>query len=82
MGKYEAQSEGYTACSVCGGTSSGTISVSYKKTVEEKSGPWAAEKIVINVILVLFCAPFIYGFIYVKIIERKESKKKEEPRAS
>ena len=75
MGKYEAQSKGYSACSVCGGTSSGTISVSYKKTVEEKSGPWTTKKVILNIVLVLLSAPTIYWLVYVQIKERKEEPK-------
>lgn len=61
MGKQEAISKGYTACSRCGGTSSGTITVTNKKQVEVENSSkniWGA------IGLSVLCTPIAYGFLY------------------
>lgn len=77
MGKQEAISKGYTACSRCGGKSSGTITVTYKKQVEvdgTTKNVWGA------IGLSVLCTPLAYGFIYsllADFISDKLNKKKQ-----
>lgn len=75
MGKQEAISKGYTACSRCGGTASGTITVTYTKRVEVENSSknvWGA------IGLSILCTPMAYLFIYVllaDVIENRKNKK-------
>lgn len=60
MGKQEAISKGYSACSRCGGRASGTITVTYKKQVEvdgTSKNIWGA------IGLSVLCTPLAYLFI-------------------
>ncbi len=61
MGKQLAISKGYTACSRCGGISSGTVEVTYTKKTKVESEP---KRIREPIILSLVLTPTIYFFIY------------------
>lgn len=66
-GKYQAIEEGYFACSVCGGRSSGTITVTYKKKAEidiTTRNAW------LGVPLALLVSILVYAVIYSNISER------------
>ena len=72
MGKQEAISKGYSACSRCGGKSSGTITVTYSKKVKADSMPknfWGA------IGLSLLCTPLAYLFIYLLLPESIEKRR-------
>ncbi len=71
MGKHEATSKGYTACSRCGGRSSGTISVTYTKKIEVDS---TAKNIWGAIGLSVLCTPLAYLFIYVLVADHIENK--------
>ena len=71
IGKYEAEKKGYTACSVCGGTTSGTITVSHIESKVVKGNAWNSQNIILNVGLVVFAAPTLYIF-FCCIVEKKE----------
>ena len=71
MGKHEATSKGYTACSRCGGRSSGTISVTYTKKIEVDS---TAKHIWGAIGLSVLCTPLAYLFIYVLVADHIENK--------
>lgn len=71
MGKQEAISKGYTACSRCGGRASGTISVTYTKKIEVDG---TAKNIWGAIGLSVLCTPLAYLFIYCLISEHIESK--------
>lgn len=71
IGKQEAISKGYTACSRCGGKASGTIDVKYTKQVEvdgTAKNVWGA--IGISVL----CTPLLYGIIYAVFSEIRENR--------
>ena len=72
MGKQEAISKGYTACSRCGGKSSGTISVTYTKQVEvngTSKNIWGA------IGLSVLCTPLAYAFIYFLVVDKIENRR-------
>lgn len=71
MGKHEAISKGYTACSRCGGRSSGTISVTYTKKIEVDS---TAKNIWGAIGLSVLCTPLAYLFIYCLVAAHIEKK--------
>ena len=74
-GRYQAIEEGYIACSVCGGRSSGTITVTYKKRVPYDP---TAKNIGGSIALAIFTSPLIYLFAYVgteSIRENRAAKK-------
>ena len=71
MGKHEAISKGYTACSRCGGRSSGTISVTYTKKIEVDS---TAKNIWGAIGLSVLCTPLAYLFIYCLVAAHKKKK--------
>ena len=72
IGKYEAEKKGYTACTVCGGTASGTITVSHKKSKAVKGNAWCLQSIILNVCLVVFAAPTIY-VIFGCIVKKEDN---------
>ena len=80
IGKYEAEKKGYTACSVCGGTASGTIDVPHAESKEIKGNAWSSQSIILNVGLVVFAAPTIYMFFccFVKKENCETNKKSRE----
>lgn len=72
IGKYEAISKGYSACSRCGGRSNGTITVKYKKQVEvdgTTKNVWGA------IGLSVLCTPLLYLFVYVLVKNHIEDKR-------
>lgn len=64
IGKQEAISKGYSACSRCGGRASGTIDVKYTKQVEVDG---TAKNIWGAIGLSVLCTPLAYLFIYCMI---------------
>ena len=71
MGKQEAISKGYTACSKCGGRSSGTITVTYTKKVEVDNTTkniWGA------IAIAVLTTPLAYLFIYALVADYIENK--------
>ena len=79
IGLYKAKSEGYFACSVCGGTSYGTITVTYQKQVlvGENHVKNIGLNIGLSVITVLIIYPMICGmFNYIR--EQNEYKSYKE----
>lgn len=70
-GKNQAISEGYVACSVCGGKSSGTITVTYKKRVPVDS---TGRNIGGSIALAILCSPLLYGIGYHIVQEIRENK--------
>lgn len=71
MGKQEAISKGYTACSKCGGKPSGTIQTTYKKKVEKDVN--SAGFIVGYIFLGLLVAAAIDGIAYGCIYAYREN---------
>lgn len=72
MGKQEAISKGYTACSRCGGRSSGTITVTYTKKIAQDNttkNVWGA------IGLSVLCTPLAYLFIYVLVRDLVDNKR-------
>ena len=79
IGLYKAKSNGYFACSVCGGKSYGTIIETYenKVLVGENHTKNIALNIGLTAVTTLIIYPMIYGiFSYVK--EQQEYKKYKE----
>lgn len=72
IGKQEAISKGYTACSRCGGRASGTIEVKYTRQVEVDG---TAKNIWGAIGISVFCTPLLYGLIYAGINEIRESRR-------
>ena len=72
MGKQEAISKGYTACSRCGGQSSGTIAVTYTKQVEVDKAP---QNIGGAIALSVLCTPIVYLVIYYLFTELIKEKR-------
>lgn len=72
IGKQEAISKGYTACSRCGGKASGTIDVKYTKKVEVDG---TAKNIWGAIGISVFCTPLLYGIIYAIYSEIRENRR-------
>lgn len=72
IGKQEAISKGYTACSRCGGKASGTIDVKYTKQVEVDG---TAKNIWGAIGISVFCTPILYGIAYAVFAELRENRK-------
>ncbi len=71
MGKQEAIRKGYTACSRCGGKSSGSIAVTYTKKIAVKGKPKSIrEPIFLSVLL----TPTIYFLIYLLLTKQLKTK--------
>lgn len=77
MGLYEARNAGYSACSRCGGHSSGTIEVSYQKKVYYDP---IGRNIGGSIALSLLCGILVYGFIYSMWSSYQEDKAYRTPR--
>ena len=69
MGKNEAISKGYSACSKCGGKASGTIQTTYKKRVEKDN---SSRNIWGSILLSIFISPVLYGIGAFAVHEYKE----------
>lgn len=72
IGKQEAISKGYTACSRCGGRSSGTIEVNYTRKVEVDG---TAKNIWGAIGISVFCTPLLYGLGYIIVNEILENRR-------